>query len=88
MVTMDVKRASVRMVLVVKWSGLSEGPYLKFIDTVDPIVVLEFGVSRSYFTKVYTSPQSIEGMRHETEHLHLMPRLGMYGPLLQFLHVS
>jgi hypothetical protein len=44
---MDVKRASLRMILVVKLSGLSEGPCLKFIDTVDPVVVLEFGVSKS-----------------------------------------
>jgi hypothetical protein len=50
----------VRMVLV-KWLGLSEGPYLRLFDTVDPAVVLEFGVSKSCFTKVYTSPQSMKG---------------------------
>jgi hypothetical protein len=55
MVKMDFRRASVRMVLAVKWSGLSEGPYVKIIDTVDPAVILELEESESCSTKVHTS---------------------------------
>jgi hypothetical protein len=51
----------VRMVSTVKWSGLSEGPYLKIIDTLDPAAVLELGESKSCFTKVYTTPLGTRG---------------------------
>jgi hypothetical protein len=51
MVKIDVGRAFVGMVLAVKWSGLSEGPDLKIIDTVDPAVILELGESESCSTK-------------------------------------